>query len=100
MPETAQHAVLSFEQSRELILRLKTRLKSGSEALRAAYEARPLTDPILKGRSHLVDEVLVELWQTFGLPDSAALVACRAIPFPSVFRPPVATRAAADRDHP
>jgi [protein-PII] uridylyltransferase len=63
------------DAARELITRYKTRLKSGAEALRAAYEARPLTDPILRGRSHLVDGVLRDLWKDFGLPASAALVA-------------------------
>ena len=75
MSQTESPALLSFEQSRELITRIKTRLKSGAETLRAAYEAHPLTEPILKGRCQLVDEVLVELWQIFQLPDSAALVA-------------------------
>jgi len=63
------------DTARELITRCKARLKSGGEALRAAYEARPLTDPILRGRSHLVDEVLIDLWKDFGLPASATLVA-------------------------
>lgn len=63
------------DASRELINLCKARLKSGSEALRSAYEAHPLTDPILKGRSRLVDGVLVDIWKFFGLPPSAALVA-------------------------
>ncbi|WP_374259652.1 [protein-PII] uridylyltransferase [Zoogloea sp.] len=74
MSDTAP-AVLSPELTRERIGRYKSRLKAGSEALRAAYEARPLTDPILKGRSHLVDGVLLDIWADFQLPASAALVA-------------------------
>ncbi len=67
--------ILDPELTRELIQRHKAHLRSGGEALKAAYEARPLTDPILKGRSRLVDGVLLELWKTFQLPPSAALVA-------------------------
>ncbi|WP_079433513.1 [protein-PII] uridylyltransferase [Zoogloea sp. LCSB751] len=73
MPETA--SIIPPEAAREFIARYKSRLKTGGEALRAAYEARPLTDPILKGRSHLVDGVLLDLWKDFGLPASATLVA-------------------------
>lgn len=67
--------VIPLDAARELITRYKTRLKSGGEALRVSYESRPLTDPLLKGRSHLVDGVLRELWKDFDLPASAALVA-------------------------
>ncbi|WP_153159526.1 [protein-PII] uridylyltransferase [Zoogloea sp. 1C4] len=63
------------EASRELITRFKSRLKSGGEALRTAYETHPLTEPILKGRSRLVDGVLVDIWKEFGIPASASLVA-------------------------
>ena len=68
-------AFVSPDTARGLITRYKARLKCGGEALRTAYEARPLTDPILKGRSQLVDGVLLEIWKDFGLPASAALVA-------------------------
>ncbi len=74
MSDTAP-AVIAPEATRELIARYKGRLKSGGEALRTAYETRPLTEPILKGRSQLVDGVLLDIWQDFGLPASAALVA-------------------------
>ena len=63
------------DANRELITRCKARLKSGSEALRSAYEAHPLTDPLLKGRSRLVDGVLLDIWKAFDLPASSALVA-------------------------
>ena len=74
MPDNAP-AFVPLDSARELITRYKARLKSGGESLRAAYEARPLTEPILKGRSQLVDGVLVEIWKRFSLPASAALVA-------------------------
>lgn len=67
--------ILPPDTTRALITRYKTRLKTGGEALREAYEARPLTDPILRGRSHLVDAVLVDLWKDFQLPAGASLVA-------------------------
>ncbi|HQE37843.1 MAG TPA: bifunctional uridylyltransferase/uridylyl-removing protein, partial [Zoogloea sp.] len=68
-------AVIPPHAARELITGYKARLRSGCDALRAAYEAHPLTEPILKGRSHLVDDVLLDIWKRFGLPASAALVA-------------------------
>ena len=74
MSDTAP-AFLPPDTARELITRYKARLKSGGEALRTAYEARPLTEPLLKGRSQLVDGVLLEIWKDFDLPTSAALVA-------------------------
>ncbi len=74
MPQSAP-AAPSPEKSRELITRFKSRLKSGGEALRSAYEAHPLTEPILKGRSRLVDEVLLDIWNEFAIPASASLVA-------------------------
>ena len=67
--------ILTPDANRELIPRCKARLKGGGEALRSAYEAHPLTDPILRGRSRLVDGVLLEIWKAFELPASAALVA-------------------------
>ena len=74
MPDNTP-ALVPPDSARDLITRYKARLKSGGESLRAAYEARPLTEPILKGRSQLVDGVLVEIWKRFSLPASAALVA-------------------------
>ena len=68
-------ATLPPELARELIARYRGRLRSSTEALRAAYEARPLTEPILRGRSQLVDGVLEDIWRDFALPASAALVA-------------------------
>ena len=67
--------ILTPDANRELITRCKARLKGGSEALRSAYEAHPLTDPLLKGRSRLVDGVLLDIWKAFDLPASSALVA-------------------------
>ena len=74
MPDNTP-ALVPPDSARDLITRYKASLKSGGESLRAAYEARPLTEPILKGRSQLVDGVLVEIWKRFSLPASAALVA-------------------------
>jgi [protein-PII] uridylyltransferase len=68
-------SIILPDTARELIGRYKARLKSGGSSLRAAYETRPLTDPILRGRSQLVDGVLADLWADFGLPASATLVA-------------------------
>ena len=67
--------ILTPDANRELITRCKARLKGGGEALRSAYEAHPLTDPILRGRSRLVDGVLLDIWKAFELPASSALVA-------------------------
>jgi [protein-PII] uridylyltransferase len=74
MPDNTP-ALVPPDSARDLITRYKARLKSGGESLRAAYEARPLTEPILKGRSQLVDGVLVEIWKRISACPSAALVA-------------------------
>ncbi len=50
-------------------------LSRGNEALRTAYEARPSTLKLLKGRAGLVDQVIRTLWQACGMPPDAALVA-------------------------
>ncbi|NTV10981.1 MAG: [protein-PII] uridylyltransferase, partial [Zoogloea sp.] len=60
---------------RELVASVRNRLKAGNELLRSAYETRPATAPMLRGRARLVDEVLAELWRGCGLPASLALVA-------------------------
>jgi [protein-PII] uridylyltransferase len=43
--------------------------------MRAAYEARPATSTVLKGRAKLVDETIAELWAACGMPADAALIA-------------------------
>src|SRR5574337_309294 len=50
-------------------------LAKGQAELRAAYEARPITGPLLKGRARLVDQAVRQIWKACGLPDSLALAA-------------------------
>ncbi|MBX3679012.1 MAG: [protein-PII] uridylyltransferase [Rhodocyclaceae bacterium] len=50
-------------------------LNKGFERLVHAYHEKPLTGPMLKGRAELVDGVLQTLWQSFGMPASAVLMA-------------------------
>ncbi|MDD3354403.1 [protein-PII] uridylyltransferase [Zoogloea sp.] len=71
----AAHLPPALEANRELIAHHKASLKAGADALRRAYEARPLTDPILRGRCQLVDSVLTSLWKASAIPSSASLVA-------------------------
>lgn len=60
---------------RELIGALRSRLQQGSAELRAAYEAKAHAPTLLKGRSRLVESVLIELWKSLGLPDELTLAA-------------------------
>ncbi|MBR0565226.1 [protein-PII] uridylyltransferase [Azoarcus sp. L1K30] len=53
----------------------RQQLATGHAHLRATYEARPLTSPLLHGRSKLVDGVTSRLWKAAGIPGDAALVA-------------------------
>lgn len=53
----------------------RQRLTDGHASLRAAYEAHPLTSPLLHGRSKLVDGVVTRLWKICGIPSSATLAA-------------------------
>ena len=50
-------------------------LRKGTEQLVSAYREKPLTGPMLKGRAQLVDRVLQDLWNAFGMPPSAVLMA-------------------------
>ncbi|MCB1913401.1 MAG: nucleotidyltransferase domain-containing protein, partial [Rhodocyclaceae bacterium] len=50
-------------------------LRKGTEQLVSAYREKPLTGPMLKGRAQLVDGVLQDLWNAFGMPPSAVLMA-------------------------
>ena len=50
-------------------------LARGQAELRAAYEARPITGSLLKGRARLVDQAVSQIWKDCGLPDNLALVA-------------------------
>lgn len=59
----------------DLIADAREQLRTGFEKLVAQYKARPMTGPILTGRTRLVDSVLVRLWQGFAMPPGLALVA-------------------------
>ncbi len=58
-----------------LVAAARARLTSGAAALRAAYEAHPLTSTLLRGRARLVDDECVGLWRACGMPARAALLA-------------------------
>jgi [protein-PII] uridylyltransferase len=60
---------------RELIARLRDVLKAGQQELADAYQQKFDAVALLHGRSHLVDGVLTDLWQTLGLPSEIALIA-------------------------
>ncbi|THF63457.1 [protein-PII] uridylyltransferase [Pseudothauera rhizosphaerae] len=66
---------ISIDGLRDAIATTREQLVHGGEALRAAYEAHPRTATVLKGRARMVDEAIVRLWQSCGLPAQAALVA-------------------------
>ena len=53
----------------------RRRVETGRAALRAAYEAKPLTTRLLHGHAALIDSVIVSLWKFCGMPENAALVA-------------------------
>ncbi|CAM5277732.1 [protein-PII] uridylyltransferase [Thauera sp. WB-2] len=53
----------------------RRRLSEGMAALRTAYEARPHTGNMLKGRATLVDDEIVRLWHDCAMPADAAVVA-------------------------
>ena len=53
----------------------RTRIEVGRATLRAAYEAHPLTTPLLRGHAALVDTAIVQLWKACNMPSSAALLA-------------------------
>jgi [protein-PII] uridylyltransferase len=53
----------------------RERLNAGNAAIRAAYEAKPSTIKMLKGRAALVDQTIGALWCACEMPADAALVA-------------------------
>ncbi|MDR0701370.1 MAG: [protein-PII] uridylyltransferase [Azoarcus sp.] len=59
----------------ESIAAVRGQVEAGRAALRVAYEARPLTTPLLHGRAALVDAAIVRLWEDCGIPARAALAA-------------------------
>lgn len=65
----------STDPVQQAIIQARQALAHGNEAIRAAYEARPSTSHMLRGRAKLVDDTIVALWHACGLPASAALVA-------------------------
>ncbi|MDR1660817.1 MAG: [protein-PII] uridylyltransferase [Azoarcus sp.] len=50
-------------------------IEAGRAALRAAYEAHPLTKPLLHGHATLTDAAIARLWQGCRIPARAALAA-------------------------
>jgi len=68
-------AAISTDTIQTAIYRARDNLVSGGAAIRAAYEARPGTATMLRGRARLVDQAIVELWSVCGMPCEAALVA-------------------------
>ncbi|MCB1887010.1 MAG: [protein-PII] uridylyltransferase [Rhodocyclaceae bacterium] len=58
-----------------LIAELRDAHKSGFDRLVAQYQTRPVTGPMLKGRSRLVDGILERMWRAFEMPEDLALVA-------------------------
>ncbi len=58
-----------------LIARTRQEHQQGFERLVAQYRKRPVTGPMLQGRSKLVDGILATLWQGFEMPSELALVA-------------------------
>ncbi len=59
----------------ELLSRYKSSIQKGQSTLREQYLADPEPSRLLYERSHLVDEVLRDLWTELHLPDSMALCA-------------------------
>ncbi|MDR2688617.1 MAG: [protein-PII] uridylyltransferase [Azoarcus sp.] len=53
----------------------RAQLGAARAALRAAYEAHPLTTPLLHDHAALVDGAVLRLWQACDFPATAALVA-------------------------
>lgn len=53
----------------------RERLAAGNAAIRSAYEAKPSTTEMLKGRAALVDQTITALWAACDMPADAALVA-------------------------
>ncbi len=66
---------ISTDEIQEAIQRARAGLVEGSASIRAAYEARPATATVLKGRARLVDQAIVALWEVCGMPRNGALLA-------------------------
>ncbi|MDR3214025.1 MAG: [protein-PII] uridylyltransferase [Azoarcus sp.] len=59
----------------QTVVAVRAQIETGCAALRAAYEVRALTTPLLHGRAALVDAAIVRLWQNCHIPARVALVA-------------------------
>jgi len=59
----------------ELIAHCRATLRTGREALRAAYLNRPNPQVFLKGNARLVDDILRQIWRNQRLPPDFALAA-------------------------
>ncbi|MDR1063559.1 MAG: [protein-PII] uridylyltransferase [Azoarcus sp.] len=57
------------------IAAMRGQIEAGRAALRAAYEAHPLTKPLLHGHAVQVDTAIVRLWQDCRIPAHTALAA-------------------------
>jgi len=53
----------------------RKRVETGRAALRAAYEAKPLTTRLLHGHAALIDAVIAKLWKACRMPANMALAA-------------------------
>jgi [protein-PII] uridylyltransferase len=69
----------------------RTRIETGRAALRAAYEARPLTTPLLRGHAALIDAAIVRLWKACNMPASVALLRSAAMGAANCSRIPTST---------
>jgi [protein-PII] uridylyltransferase len=58
-----------------LLARYKSRLSAGQTALCQQYQADQDPPRLLKARTRLIDDVLCDLWQEMGFPDSLVLAA-------------------------
>ena len=64
-----------LENLPELIAELRNSLKQGQAALQDTYHKSGNAALLLKGRAHLVDGILCDLWQRLGMPSGLALIA-------------------------
>ena len=61
--------------TRELVSSLKTRIQEQHQRLQLAYDERKNAPALLRGRTTLIDAILLELWNGHALPPSLALIA-------------------------
>jgi len=63
------------DPQQQAIAQTRAALVSGQAALRSAYENRPSSAHMLRGRARLIDQLLADMWRTFALSSSLALLA-------------------------